>query len=84
MANLMLSVMGAFAECLSKARSANVSARESRWPSSAVPTGDRKKSLNSEQICRADGELRQATKNLVARDFGISRETLYQCKRVED
>jgi DNA invertase Pin-like site-specific DNA recombinase len=81
MANLMLSVMGAFAEferalIRERQRDGIVLAKQR-----GVYRG-RKKSLNSEQI--AELKLRIAAgdqKTLVARESGISRETLYQYLR---
>lgn len=81
MANLMLSVMGAFAEF----ERALIRERQREGIALAKQRGayrGRKKSLNSEQITElrrrvASGEQ----KALVARDFGISRETLYQYLR---
>ena len=81
MANLMLSVMGAFAEF----ERALIRERQREGIVLAKQRGayrGRKKSLNSEQI--AELKRRVATgdqKTLVARDFGISRETLYQYLR---
>ena len=78
MANLMLSVMGAFAEF----ERALIRERQREGIALAKQRGayrGRKKALNSEQI--ADLKRRVATgeqKTLVSRDFGISRETLYQ------
>lgn len=81
MANLMLSVMGAFAEF----ERALIRERQREGIALAKQRGayrGRKKSLNSDQIAalkqRIDaGEM----KAQVARDFGISRETLYQYLR---
>ena len=78
MANLMLSVMGAFAEF----ERALIRERQREGIALAKQRGayrGRKKALNSEQI--AELKRRVATgeqKTLVARDLGISRETLYQ------
>lgn len=81
MANLMLSVMGAFAEF----ERTLIKERQREGIALAKKRGayrGRKKSLNDEQIadlkCRvADG----AQKTQLAREFGISRETLYQYLR---
>lgn len=80
-ANLMLSVMGAFAEF----ERALIRERQREGIALAKERGayrGRKKSLNVEQVaelkrCVAAGE--QKTK--LAREFGISRETLYQYVR---
>jgi DNA invertase Pin-like site-specific DNA recombinase len=84
MANLMLSVMGAFAEF----ERALIRERQREGIELAKQRGayrGRKKSLNSEQVAEitlriADGQQ----KTQVARDFGISRETLYQYLRVAE
>ena len=82
MANLMLSVMGAFAEF----ERALIRERQREGIELAKQRNayrGRKKSLNSEQV--AEMKLRIAEgqqKTQVARDFGISRETLYQYLRV--
>lgn len=81
MANLMLSVMGAFAEF----ERALIRERQREGIALAKQRGvyrGRKKSLTDEQIAElkrrvASGEQ----KALVARDFGISRETVYQYLR---
>lgn len=78
MANLMLSVMGAFAEF----ERALIRERQREGIALAKQRGayrGRKKSLSEPQIVElkrriADGEQ----KATVARDYGISRETLYQ------
>ncbi len=78
MANLMLSVMGAFAEF----ERALIRERQREGIALAKQRGayrGRKKSLSSERIA----ELRQRVeageqKTKLAREFGISRETLYQ------
>jgi len=81
MANLMLSVMGAFAEF----ERALIHERQREGIALAKQRGiyrGRKKSLNREQ--RAEMKRRIAAgepKTQVARDFGISRETLYQYLR---
>jgi DNA invertase Pin-like site-specific DNA recombinase len=81
MANLMLSVMGAFAEF----ERALIRERQREGIALAKQRGayrGRKKSLSEPQIVElkrriADGEQ----KATVARDYGISRETLYQYLR---
>ena len=81
MANLMLSVMGAFAEF----ERALIRERQREGIALAKQRGayrGRKKSLSEPQIIElkrrvADGEQKAA----VARDYGISRETLYQYLR---
>ena len=81
MANLMLSVMGAFAEF----ERALIRERQREGIALAKQRGayrGRKKSLSSERVA----ELRQRAdageqKAKLARDFGISRETLYQYLR---
>ncbi|MFA9439295.1 recombinase family protein [Uliginosibacterium sp. sgz301328] len=78
MANLMLSVMGAFAEF----ERALIRERQREGIALAKQRGayrGRKKSLNSEQIAELKRRVAAGEqKALVARDFGISRETLYQ------
>ncbi|SAE94623.1 Resolvase for Tn21 [Enterobacter cloacae] len=78
MANLMLSVMGAFAEF----ERALIRERQREGIVLAKQRGayrGRKKSLNSEQIAELKRRVAAGDqKTLVARDFGISRETLYQ------
>jgi DNA invertase Pin-like site-specific DNA recombinase len=78
MANLMLSVMGAFAEF----ERSQIHERQREGIALARQRGayrGRKKSLSLEQIdelrCRVAGG--EQKKN-IAKDFGISRETLYQ------
>ena len=81
MANLMLSVMGAFAEF----ERALIHERQREGIALAKQRGaykGRRKSLNSEQIIEL--KRRVATgeqKTQLAREFGISRETLYQYLR---
>ncbi|KGG97483.1 transposon Tn21 resolvase, partial [Comamonas thiooxydans] len=81
MANLMLSVMGAFAEF----ERALIRERQREGIALAKQRGayrGRKKSLNSEQITELKRRVAAGDqKTLVARDFGISRETLYQYLR---
>jgi len=82
MANLLLSVMGAFAEF----ERALILERQREGIALAKARGaykGRKRTLNSDQIVAlkqqiADGEQ---TKAEIARAFGISRETLYQYLR---
>ncbi|WP_225877601.1 recombinase family protein, partial [Escherichia coli] len=80
-ANLMLSVMGAFAEF----ERALIRERQREGIVLAKQRGayrGRKKSLNSEQIAELKRRVAAGDqKTLVARDFGISRETLYQYLR---
>ena len=81
MANLMLSVMGAFAEF----ERALIKDRQREGIALAKQRGayrGRKKSLSDSEIA----ELRQRVaagekKTTLAREFGISRETLYQYLR---
>jgi len=78
MANLMLSVMGAFAEF----ERALIKERQREGIAQAIKRGvfkGRKKSLSQAEVA----ELRQRiaagmSKAQVAREFGISRETLYK------
>jgi DNA invertase Pin-like site-specific DNA recombinase len=84
MANLMLSVMGAFAEF----ERALIRERQREGIALAKQRGayrGRKKALSPERVA----ELRQRTaageqKAKLAREFGISRETLYQYLRTDD
>ena len=84
MANLMLSVMGAFAEF----ERALIRERQREGIALAKQRGayrGRKKALSPEQ----GAELRQRAaageqKATLAREFGISRETLYQYLRTDD
>ncbi|MCO6434322.1 recombinase family protein [Nitrosomonas nitrosa] len=84
MANLMLSVMGSFAEF----ERALIRERQREGITLAKQRGayrGRKKSLNSEQV----SELKRRVvageqKALIARNFGISRETLYQYLKTMD
>jgi len=81
MANLMLSVMGAFAEF----ERALIRERQREGIALAKQRGaykGRKKSLNSEQIAEMKSRVRAGEKKAqVARDYKISRETLYQYLR---
>jgi DNA invertase Pin-like site-specific DNA recombinase len=78
MANLMLSVMGAFAEF----ERALIRERQREGISLAKQRGayrGRKRSLNDEQVAAMRRRIEAGeSKAKVARDFGISRETLYQ------
>jgi DNA invertase Pin-like site-specific DNA recombinase len=78
MANLMLSVMGAFAEF----ERALIRERQREGITLAKQRGayrGRKKSLNHEQIIELKRRVAAGEpKTSVARAFGISRETLYQ------
>lgn len=78
MANLMLSVMGAFAEF----ERALIRERQREGISLAKQRGayrGRKKSLMEAQIVELKRRIAQGEqKTSVARDYGISRETLYQ------
>lgn len=84
MANLMLSVMGAFAEF----ERALIRERQREGIALAKKRGayrGRKKSLSDDQVAalrlRAAGGEQKAT---LAREFGVSRETLYQYLRTDD
>ena len=78
MANLMLSVMGAFAEF----ERALIHERQREGIALAKQRGayrGRKRSLNSEQVAKLKQRVAAGEqKALIARDLGISRETLYQ------
>jgi len=77
-ANLRLSVMGAFAEL----ERALIKERQLEGIALAKKRGayrGRKKSLNIEQVAELKSKVAVVQpKTQVARDFGISRETLYQ------
>ena len=84
MANLMLSVMGAFAEF----ERALIRERQREGIALAKQRGayrGRKKALSPEQVAelrqRADGGAQKAK---LAREFAISRETVYQYLRTDD
>jgi DNA invertase Pin-like site-specific DNA recombinase len=83
MANLMLSVMGAFAEF----ERALLHERQREGISLAKKRGafrGRKKSLSDEQVVEMKRRVVAGEqKTQVARDLGISRETLYQYLRQE-
>ena len=78
MANLMLSVMGAFAEF----ERALIRERQREGIALAKRRGayrGRKRSLNDDQIAEMKRRIEAGEpKAKVARDFGISRETAYQ------
>jgi DNA invertase Pin-like site-specific DNA recombinase len=78
MANLMLSVMGAFAEF----ERALIRERQREGITLAKQRGayrGRKRSLNHEQVAEMKRRIEAGeSKAKVARDFGISRETVYQ------
>ncbi|BBL36024.1 serine recombinase PinR (plasmid) [Nitrosomonas stercoris] len=84
MANLMLSVMGSFAEF----ERALIRERQREGIALAKQRGayrGRKKSLNSEQVAEIKQRVMAGEqKALIARNFGISRETLYQYLRTVD
>lgn len=81
MANLMLSVMGAFAEF----ERALIHERQREGIALAKQRGayrGRRKSLGSEQIAELKRRVTAGEqKTLLAHEFGISRETLYQYLR---
>ena len=81
MANLMLSVMGAFAEF----ERALIRERQREGIALAKQRGayrGRKKSLNSEKVDELKRRIAAGEqKAKLAREFGISRETLYQYTR---
>jgi len=81
MANLMLSVMGAFAEF----ERALLRERQREGITLAKQRGayrGRKRSLNAEQIAEMKRRIAAGEqKAQVARDFGVSRETVYQYLR---
>jgi DNA invertase Pin-like site-specific DNA recombinase len=81
MSNLLLSVMGAFAEF----ERALLKERQMEGIASAKQRGayrGRKPTLSQEQIQRLQYRATQGDKKTrIARDFGISRETLYQYLR---
>ncbi|MBY0293127.1 MAG: recombinase family protein [Alphaproteobacteria bacterium] len=81
MANLMLSVMGAFAEfersLLKERQREGITLAKQR----GVYRG-RKRSLNTEQVCEMKRRIEAGEqKAKVARDMNISRETVYQYLR---
>lgn len=84
MANLMLSVMGSFAEF----ERALIRERQREGITLAKQRGayrGRKRSLNSEQIAELKRRVVAGEqKTLIARNFGISRETLYQYLKTVD
>ncbi|SFU32827.1 Site-specific DNA recombinase [Nitrosomonas eutropha] len=84
MANLMLSVMGSFAEF----ERALIRERQREGITLAKQRGayrGRKKALNSEQVAELKRRVMAGEqKALIARNFGISRETLYQYLKIVD
>lgn len=84
MANLMLSVMGAFAEF----ERSLIKERQREGIALAKQRGayrGRKKSLSDMQIIELRCQIASGDKKAqVARDFGISRETLYQYLRAAE
>lgn len=77
MANLMLSVMGAFAEF----ERALIKERQREGIELAKQRGaykGRKKSLSATQVKELKRRAKDEPKAALAREFGISRETLYQ------
>ena len=83
MANLMLSVMGAFAEF----ERALIKERQREGIALAKQRGayrGRKRVLSVEDIALLKARAESGEKKAqLARDFGISRETLYQYLRIE-
>jgi DNA invertase Pin-like site-specific DNA recombinase len=84
MANLMLSVMGAFAEF----ERALIRERQREGIAIAKQRGayrGRKRSLSDSEIADVRRRIQRGeTKAFVAREYGISRETLYQYLRTEN
>ena len=84
LANLMLSVMGAFAEF----ERALIRERQREGIALAKQRGayrGRKKSLSPEQTAQLRQRVQAGErKTPLAREFGISRETLYQYLRTQD
>ena len=84
LANLMLSVMGAFAEF----ERALIRERQREGIALAKQRGayrGRKKSLSPEQAAQLRQRVQAGERKAsLAREFGISRETLYQYLRTED
>lgn len=84
MANLMLSVMGAFAEF----ERALISERQREGIALAKQRGayrGRKKALSDEQTLAVQQRAAAGgSKTLLAREFGVSRETLYQYLRTDE
>lgn len=84
MANLMLSVMGAFAEF----ERALIRERQREGIALAKQRGayrGRKKALGPERVAELRRRAASGEKKAqLARDFGISRETLYQYLRTDD
>lgn len=86
MATLMLSVMGAFAEF----ERSLIRERQREGISLAKQKGvykGRKKALSNElaeALCRRDQENNSKNRTALAKEFGISRETLYQYLRASN
>ena len=84
MANLMLSVMGAFAEF----ERALIRERQREGIALAKQRGayrGRKKALSTERIAELQGLAAAGEqKAKLAREFGVSRETVYQYLRMVD
>ncbi len=81
MANLMLSVMGAFAEF----ERALIRERQREGIALAKQRGvyrGRKKALSEEKVAQITARIAGGEKKAaLAREFGIARETIYQCLR---
>jgi len=84
MSNLLLSVMGAFAEF----ERSLIRERQLEGIALAKKRGvykGRKKALDEEQVKLITTEIEKGkTKSSIAKDFGISRETLYQYLKLEN
>jgi len=84
MATLLLSIMGSFAEferALIRERQMEGIAQAKKR---GVYTG-RKKALTEEQVVDIRGRVKAGeTKSAMAREYGVSRETLYQHLRTQD
>ncbi len=83
MANLMLSVMGAFAEF----ERALIRERQREGIALAQQRGayrGRKKALSPEQVAELRQRAADEQKAKLAREFGVSRETLYQYLRTKN
>ena len=82
MANLLLSVMGAFAEF----ERALIGERQREGIALARQRGayrGRKKALTDDQVVELRRSAAGEAKATLAREFGISRETLYQYLKIE-
>jgi len=82
MANLLLSVMGAFAEF----ERALIGERQREGIALARQRGayrGRKKALTDDQVVELRRRAAGEAKASLAREFGISRETLYQYLKIE-